>query len=761
MSTDSHLARLRSEVFRRLAAGESTPQQAEREIAEIDQAARSTPSGLAESQFSGATQMPGAALPAPQRGDPVSHFELIEQLDSGGMGVVWKAKDLETERLVVAKFVLGHLRGIPSVLKMAKESFLAAHGLRHPALCALIDFVNDPRLGPCVLMDYVPGITLTRYRKSYVERHGEFPLQHACRILEPIAGALDEAHRHGVIHRDVKPDNIMVLLDKSGTLAGAKLIDLGVAATVQDAISQYSVAAPEIDVVGTPLYWAPEQCKGHHPTAQTDQYALAAVAYELLVGHPPFTTSNRMQLLACIKDEIPEPIDSCSAIVNAALLKGMSKERKARHENCVGLLEAMTTSEASPTQIELPTPCPQAVQTTAMPLAAVAQLTEIAPIQHKTDPRPKPSLPTSPESEMGRKVGEAVRTERFFLTLTELAQQQRALKWSSSSFRSAAQWLPPLLATGLVAFLLMLRISDATYDPPTTRKFMKSRSALSADQKSVFDEARADLGIYDYSYVNSDDIPMLGAESYSTWKSEPLWKLISKDFPNVRMTYSDHLETVNQQGSTPKAASARSMQVELEDANKRLASLRETRSAMAEECAKWAEPKLRAYLNRPFWLAGFAIAGVFGGLGWLIYYFSTVRVQRIARQQAIVDNTIASISRDQAAAIEAYGAPGFLSDPAMVRAICIELNRSTKLSETHYWRTGWGTAIVAFLLGATGLHKYLSRRYAAGGLHFLLGATFFGLILAIPLGMIEGIMLAGMSTQSFYERYVIGDREWF
>jgi serine/threonine-protein kinase len=350
MSTNSHFANLRSEVYRKLSEQTITPQQAEREIAEIDQADRSTPSNLGDSQFSGATQMPGTTLPAPQRGDQVSHFELIEHLGSGGMGVVWKAKDLETERLVVAKFVLGHLRGIPAVVKIAKESFVAAHGLRHSALCALIDFVNDPRLGPCVIMDYVPGITLARYRKAFVEHHGEFPVRQACRILEPIAGALDEAHRHGVIHRDVKPDNIVVILDKSGRLTGAKLIDLGVAATVQDAISQYSVAAPEIDVVGTPLYWAPEQCKGHHPTAQTDQYALAAVAYELLAGHPPFAASNRVQLLAFIKDEMPEPIALQTSFVNETLMKGMAKKRENRFETCTKFLAALAAVRSEPTE---------------------------------------------------------------------------------------------------------------------------------------------------------------------------------------------------------------------------------------------------------------------------------------------------------------------------------------------------------------------------------------------------------------------------
>lgn len=389
-----------------LASGELTPEEADRQLASLErqpQAAASTPTG-GDSVFDGATRYrpAGEGPAAPQVGDHVSHFELVEFLGEGGMGTVWKAKDLESERFVVVKFILGQLRGSTTALKLAKESFQAAHQLRHPALCAMIDFINDPRLGPCALMDYVPGMTLTKYRRAYAARHGDFTVKLVYKVLKPIAEALDDAHRRNVIHRDVKPDNILVVLDERGRLADVKLIDLGVAATVQSTLSQVSVAAENVDVVGTPLYWAPEQCRGHHPTAQTDQYALAAVAYELLSGHPPFAAPSRVQLIQCIKDEFPEPASACSEAVNQVLLKGMAKKRDERFGSCVEFVERLwkaTQQAATPTSL-----------TTGRD--SILSLDPDDEVQFQEDPAPRRSAsqsgskPPNRPSDGGRKPGQ-------------------------------------------------------------------------------------------------------------------------------------------------------------------------------------------------------------------------------------------------------------------------------------------------------------------------------------------------------------------
>lgn len=757
MSTPSSFDRLRTETLRKISTGELTPEQAALELSAIEQAARATPTENGDSLFGGATQSPaGTAAKAPKVGDRVSHFELVEFLGEGGMGTVWKAQDLESDRFVVVKFVLGSLRGSASALKMAKESFQVAHQLRHPALCAMIDFLNDPALGPCVILDYVPGMTLTKYRKAFVERHGQFSVKLACKVLKPIAEALDDAHRRGVIHRDVKPDNILVVLDKSGRLADVKLIDLGVAATVQSTMSQFSVAAAEVDVVGTPLYWAPEQCRGHHPSAQTDQYALAAVAYELLAGHPPFAASNRMQLMTSIRDEFPEPIEQ-SATVNEALMKGMAKDRKARHENCAAFVEALNASEIEPvpdSSTSAPRTAAPPSPKTSTPVAAV-QPTETVSSVRPGDERPSPQPPKGTQSELAKKVGEAVRTERFFDALTDLARRQRALRWSASSVRCSVAWLPAVLIAGVVAFLLMLWINEETYDPPTVRKFLQTRSSTTEDERAVVDEAGANREIYGY-YVSDSDICMLG-QSYGSREDKPLWNVIAKDFPNVEWEYTKLKHKNLTVGSVPSGAA----QTELVEATRRLEALRKTRDAMTFECAKWARKWNRGYHNRPFWLAGFAFAAAVAGLGWLTYQFAKHRDRRIARHQAAVDQSIEDLSRHHPDGIAPYGEPDLLTDPAIVRALCVELSKSTKLAEDRYWRMRMGTAVVAFLLGATGLHKYLTGRPSAGGYHFLMGALWIGLVLAIPLGMIEGAILATMSTQKFYERYVIGDREWF
>lgn len=278
------------------------------------------------------------------------NFRLEKRLGRGGMGEAWKAYDETADRFVVLKFIPKEIQHVQEAIDLVRSSFKKVHALQHQHICPVYGLFTDSQHGLYLAMKYIDGIPLDTYRRKYVKKHGKILFSDIVQILWGIAKGLDYAHEKKVIHRDIKPQNIMI-----GKSDGVQIIDFGLAEEIRTSMVRFS-HEPQMTAAGTRSYMAPEQWRGRLQDARTDQYALAVTAYEMFSGHVPFSGSDIAILRECVLKDDPEPITELPEYVNAALLKALSKKREERYENCKAFIKAMITkpqkSENTETNIE-------------------------------------------------------------------------------------------------------------------------------------------------------------------------------------------------------------------------------------------------------------------------------------------------------------------------------------------------------------------------------------------------------------------------
>ena len=217
-------------------------------------------------------------------------------LGSGGMCTVYLARDRRTRRYVAVKILHRELAYVPSMRRRFFNEVEAARRIRHPAVVRMfgIGELEDGRLYSS--MEHVSGLSLRRR----LER-GPLPLREAVAVARALAGGLDAAHRVGVVHRDLKPGNI--LLPRSSAGPEAKILDFGIAS-----LSDVSGMTGAMEILGTPMYISPEQARGKRADRRADIYALGAVMYEMITGARVFDGRTPAVLLNQHIDTPPVPM---------------------------------------------------------------------------------------------------------------------------------------------------------------------------------------------------------------------------------------------------------------------------------------------------------------------------------------------------------------------------------------------------------------------------------------------------------------------
>jgi beta-lactam-binding protein with PASTA domain/predicted Ser/Thr protein kinase len=257
-----------------------------------------------------------------------NRYELGETLGYGGMSEVHKGRDVRLGRDVAVKVLRADLARDPQFQERFRREAQNAAALNHPAIVAVYD-TGETRTEygplPYIVMEYVDGRTL----RDIVKTEGPLPGQRAMEIMADVCAALDFSHRHGIIHRDVKPANVMIT--KTGAV---KVMDFGIARALHDGQAAVTQTAA---VIGTAQYLSPEQARGETVDARSDVYATGCVLFELLTGEPPFTGDSPVAVAyQHVREDPRKPSQlnpRVSPQLDAIVLKAMAKGAANRYQS--------------------------------------------------------------------------------------------------------------------------------------------------------------------------------------------------------------------------------------------------------------------------------------------------------------------------------------------------------------------------------------------------------------------------------------------
>ncbi|HEY4019806.1 MAG TPA: Stk1 family PASTA domain-containing Ser/Thr kinase [Pseudonocardiaceae bacterium] len=257
-----------------------------------------------------------------------NRYELGDTIGYGGMSEVHKGRDVRLSRDVAIKVLRADLARDPQFQERFRREAQNAAALNHPAIVSVYDTgETSTEFGPLpyIVMEFVDGRTL----RDIVKTEGPLPSKRAMEVMADVCAALDFSHRHGIVHRDVKPANVMIT--KTGAV---KVMDFGIARAVADGQAQMTQTAA---VIGTAQYLSPEQARGESVDARSDVYAAGCVLFELLTGEPPFTGDSPVAVAYQHVREDPKPPSSLNPRVNPALdaivLKAMAKGPANRYQS--------------------------------------------------------------------------------------------------------------------------------------------------------------------------------------------------------------------------------------------------------------------------------------------------------------------------------------------------------------------------------------------------------------------------------------------
>lgn len=270
----------------------------------------------------------------------LNRYEILEQIGEGGMATVYKAKCHTLDRLVAIKVLKSEYAEDEEFVKKFMMECQSAAKLNHPNIVGIYDFHEielDGKPVYFIVMEYIDGITL----KELIEKKGFIPEEEAVDIALQILEALKEAHSHGVIHRDIKPHNIMI--SKNGIV---KVTDFGIAR----ATSNHTMTTT-MDAIGSVHYFSPEQARGAFTDQRTDIYSFGIVFYEMLTGKRPFVGENPVTIaMKHIQEDITPPgelNEDISEGVERVVLKCTMKKQAERYQNVEEIITDLKSTAGS------------------------------------------------------------------------------------------------------------------------------------------------------------------------------------------------------------------------------------------------------------------------------------------------------------------------------------------------------------------------------------------------------------------------------
>jgi serine/threonine protein kinase/Tol biopolymer transport system component len=277
---------------------------------------------VAPVQRASAARIPDGAL--------LGHFKIGGLLGEGGMGEVYRARDTRLGRDVAIKILPGRLASDPEALHRFETEAHAASALNHPNIVAVFD-VGRHEGAPYVVEELVEGKPLS----------GPLPLETACDRVRQVCAGLGAAHDHGVVHRDIKPGNLLVTRD-----GVVKILDFGLAKLLGEQARDGHTQSGA--VMGTPGYMSPEQVRGEPVDARSDLFSVGVVLYELLSGQKPFAAPSSVERMAATLERAPAPLEGLPTGIALVLARCLEKDPQRRFQNARDLGFALTAPPALP-----------------------------------------------------------------------------------------------------------------------------------------------------------------------------------------------------------------------------------------------------------------------------------------------------------------------------------------------------------------------------------------------------------------------------
>ncbi len=274
---------------------------------------------------------------APQVNDPLigrvldGRYEMLERIGEGGMGVVYKARQVSIDRIVAIKMLAPHMAKDPNWVKRFNNEAMACSRLQHPNTIRMFDFGQTSEGRLFMTMEFLDGQSL---RQAIATGSPMAPVR-VLKILIQCCASLAEAHNLGIIHRDIKPDNVF-LLNLAGSPDFVKLLDFSVAKLLQNDAMRTQAGV----VFGTPQYMSPEQGRGMPLDARSDLYALGILAYEMLTGRVPFSDENPMNVLQMhMRQPVPALPSEVPPPVRTMVMRTLEKDASRRYQSATEMMQ--------------------------------------------------------------------------------------------------------------------------------------------------------------------------------------------------------------------------------------------------------------------------------------------------------------------------------------------------------------------------------------------------------------------------------------